>query len=88
MKLSIVQIVLGAMVAVFSFISTRWGFPTQFTCPADENGLERVLFVNPGPMQVTAQVSAFLAILLGLAVVGCGIAQFLKARRIRRAASL
>jgi hypothetical protein len=78
MKLAIVQMVFGALVAVSSFISTRWGFPTEFTLIADESGMVRIVEVFPGPMQPVAHMSAFLALLLGLAVLGCGIAQFLK----------
>jgi hypothetical protein len=88
MKLAFTQMALGALVAVFSFISTRWGFPTEFTFPPDESGIGRTVFVNPGPMQVTAQWSAFLALVLGLAVLGCGIAQFLKARGSKGTKSL
>ena len=81
MKLAITQMVLGALVAAASFISTRWGFPTQFTFPPDESGMVRMVEVFPGPMQAVAHMSAFLALGLGLAVLGCGIAQYLKARR-------
>jgi hypothetical protein len=83
MRLAISQIVLGALVAVFSFIVTSQAFPTQFSLPADESGIEHVLFTYP-PLTL-AHVSAFLALFLGLAVVGCGIAQLLKARGSRRA---
>jgi hypothetical protein len=79
MKLAITQMVLGALVAVFAFIVTNSGFPTQFTLPADESGVEHILFIYP--TLSLAQVSAFLALVLGLAVLGCGIAQFLKARK-------
>jgi hypothetical protein len=83
MRLAISQIVLGALVAVFSFIVTIQAFPTQFTLPVAESGIERILFSYP-PLTL-AHVSAFLAMFLGLAVVGCGIAQLLKARRPKRA---
>lgn len=86
MKLAITQMVLGALIAEAAFISSRWGFPTEFTVLAPEpaaEGAETFITVmaNPGTMQVVAQVCAFLAFGLGLAVLGCGIAQFLKARR-------
>jgi hypothetical protein len=78
MRLAIVQIVLGLLVAVFSIIVISQAFPTQFALPAEESGMQVVLDVYPSTS--FAQVSAFLALFLGLAVVGCGIAQFLKAR--------
>jgi hypothetical protein len=83
MRLAISQIVLGALVAVFSLIVTVQAFPTQFTMPVDESGIEQALFVYP-PLTL-AHVSAYLAFFLGLAVLGCGIAQLLKARRPKRA---
>lgn len=81
MKLAVAQMVLGVLVTAASFISTRWGFPTQFTFSPDESGMVRIVEVFPGPPQVIAHMSAFLALGLGLAVLGCGIAQFWKARR-------
>jgi hypothetical protein len=82
MKLAISQIVLGALVAVFSLIVTIQAFPTQFALPAEENGVGVILEVYPTTS--FAQVSAFLALFLGLAVVGCGIAQLIKARGSKR----
>jgi hypothetical protein len=78
MKLAIAQIALGALVAIFSIIVAATGFPTQFSLPIDESGLEGILHIYPSLS--LAQLSAFLAIFLGLGVVGCGIAQLLKAR--------
>jgi hypothetical protein len=78
MRLAISQIILGALVAVFSLIVTIQAFPTEFTLPVDESGIEHALFTYP-PLTL-AHVSAFLALFLGLAVVGCGIAQLIKAR--------
>ena len=86
MKLAFTQMVLGSLVAVFSFISTRWGFPTMFTLPADESGTMTTVFVYPA--ESIAHISAFLALVLGLAVLGCGIAQFLKARDSKGTKSL
>jgi hypothetical protein len=78
MKLAIVQIALGVLVAVFSIIVISQAFPTQLALPAEESGMQVILDVYPATS--FAQVSAFLALFLGLGVVGCGIAQFLKAR--------
>jgi hypothetical protein len=82
MRLAIVQIVLGALVAVFAIIVIGQAFPTQFAMPAEESGMQVILEVYP--TTTFAHVSAFLALFLGLAVVGCGIAQFLKARGAKR----
>ena len=82
MKLAIAQIVSGLLITVFSFISTRWGFPTEFTLPPDESGLIHSVLVNPGPVQVLAQISAFVALALGLVVLSVGIVQFIRARRL------
>jgi hypothetical protein len=82
MKLAITQIVLGVLVAAFSIIVISTGFPTQFTLPADESGIMVTVFVYPSLS--FAQVGAFLAMFLGLAVVGCGIAQLVKARGAKR----
>jgi hypothetical protein len=84
MKLAITQMVLGGLIAVVSFIATRWGYTTSFTFPPDESGLIKTVEVMPGIAQVSAQASAFLAILLGLAVLGCGVAQFLAAKKALR----
>ena len=81
MKLAIAQIVLGLLITIFSFISTRWGFPTEFALPPDESGLIHSVLVNPGPVQVLAQISALVALVLGLVVLGVGIAQLVKARK-------
>jgi hypothetical protein len=83
MRLAISQIVLGVLVVVFSLIVTVQAFPTQFSLPAEESGVQVIMEVYPTTS--FAQVSAFLAFFLGLAVVGCGIAQLLKARRPKRA---
>jgi hypothetical protein len=83
MKLAISQIVLGSLVAVFSLIVTIQAFPTTFTLPTDEGGIEHALFTYPS--LTLAHVSAFLALFLGLAVLGCGIAQLRKTRRAKRA---
>jgi hypothetical protein len=83
MKLAITQIILGVLVAVFSIIVISTGFPTQFTLPADESGIMVTVFVYPSLS--FAQVGAFLAMLLGLAVVGCGIAQLAKSRGLKKA---
>jgi hypothetical protein len=78
MRLAIVQIVLGALAAVFAIIVVSQAFPTQLALPAEESGMQVILEVYPST--TFAQVSAYLALFLGLGVVGCGIAQLIKAR--------
>jgi len=51
MKLAFTQMALGALVAVFSFISTMGGSITEFTLPADESGTVTTVEVFPGPEQ-------------------------------------
>jgi hypothetical protein len=86
MRLAIVQMVLGALVTVFAFISTLGHPITEFTLPADESGTVTTILINPVPDYY--QLGALVAMLLGLAVVGCGIAQLLKARGSKRATAL
>jgi hypothetical protein len=83
MRLAITQIILGALVAVFAYVVGTTGFPTQFTLPADESGMITTVFVFP--TMSAAQICALLAFFVGLAVVGCGIAQLIKSRRLKRA---
>jgi uncharacterized membrane protein AbrB (regulator of aidB expression) len=84
MRLAISQIVLGVLVAVFSFIVTSQAFPTQFTLPAEESGAITTVVLVYSTMPA-AQICALLAFFVGLAVVGCGIAQLIKSRRVKRA---
>ncbi|MCX6011433.1 MAG: hypothetical protein NT134_04140 [Chloroflexi bacterium] len=86
MKLAITQIVLGALVVVFAFIVASRAFPTTFTLPADESGV--VTVVEVFPHLTFAHISVFLTQALGLAVLGCGIAQLIKARALKKATAL
>jgi len=86
MKLAITQMALGVLVTVSAFIVITKGFPTQFTLPADGNGTMTVVEVYPH--LTIANVSVWLALAFGLAVLGCGIAQFLKARGLKGAKPL
>ncbi len=77
MKLAITQMVLGALVALSScFIIAGW-LTTEFASPVLEGSQ---LLVKAEPVQVIAQFSVFLVLVLGLAVLGCGIAQYRKRR--------
>jgi len=82
MKLSITQMVLGALAAVSScFIIAGW-LTTKFASPVlESNGSHVQLLVKADPVQVIAQISVFFVLILGLAVLGVGIAQLVKARR-------
>jgi hypothetical protein len=83
MKLAITQMILGVLIVFFSCFIITEGYLTEFTVPYPEpvpEGVEPFIRVNvlPGPFTGLA-ISA--PILLGLTVVGCGIAQLVKARR-------
>ena len=84
MKLAIAQMVFGALVALSScFIIVGW-LTTEFALPVPEgSGYHVQLLVKAGPVQIIAHLSVFLVLVLGLLVFGCGIAQFLKARKVR-----
>jgi len=81
-KLAIAQIVLGALIMASLFWFTAWVEPgfTHIRIPSAEGGdVITDIFLNPGrnvPMR--SWMAVYLA--LGLAVLGCGIAQYLKAR--------
>ncbi len=79
--LAIVQIILGALVVGSLLVFVIWIEPGFYhiRLPVDDSGLVKEVFLNPGrniPMRTWETVS----FLLGLAVLGCGIAQFVKAR--------
>jgi hypothetical protein len=81
-KLAIAQIVSGLLITVFSFISTKWGFPTSAEVPMPEApGVTVSINISPGPTQMLAMNSAHIALVLGMVVLGVGVAQFVKAIR-------
>jgi hypothetical protein len=81
-KLAITQIIAGVLITAVPIFITRWGYPLVFIVPmpAGSNLLKSVN-ISPGPPMVFAMFLTMLATLLGLAVLGVGIAKFIKARR-------
>ncbi len=82
-KLAIMQIIAGVLITAVSIFITRWGYPLVFIVPMPEgSNLLRSVNINPGPTMVFAIFLTVLTFLLGLAVLGVGIAQFIKARKL------
>ena len=80
-KLAVVQIVSGSLIAIISFLIVIWGYPTQFDVPVSEGSeIARHIFINPGPEQMRVELVTALASVLGLSLLVCGIAQYLKTR--------
>ena len=85
MKLAIGQMVLGVVIVVSSRFIMAWGHPTSFPVPVSDNsGLSAFVEIYPGPPYTYAVFLTYLTLVLGLAVLGCGTAQFLRARRQKR----
>lgn len=81
-KLIVIQMISGALIATVSILIGGWGYPTQFTIPMPEGSeVLKQVFINPGPVLIRVHGLTFLSFLLGLAVLGVGIAQYWKARR-------
>jgi hypothetical protein len=81
-KLATVTITAGALVAALAYFITVYGYPTSFhTVAPDENDLMMRTFINPArPLVYTQSLTGFTC-LLSLAIIGCGIAQLIKARK-------
>jgi hypothetical protein len=81
-KLAITQAVAGVLIAAIAIFITRWGYPTVFIVPMPAgSSLIGAVNINPGPPMVFALFLTGLTVVLGLAVLGVGIAQFVNARR-------
>jgi hypothetical protein len=83
MKLAITQIVLGVLIVFFSFYIVAEGYVTEFTVPLPgpvPQGVAPFITVNKTPGLFTG-LAIFATCILGLAVMGTGIIQLLKARR-------
>jgi hypothetical protein len=76
-KLAIAQITLGVLITAAAIFISVWGYPNPYhiTLP---DGMEMHIFGAPATRLVIISVAT---ILLGLAVLGCGTAQLIKARR-------
>lgn len=81
-KLAITQIITGVLITAVPVFITRWGYPLVFVVPTPAgSNLLKSVNINPGPPMVFAMFLTMLATLLGLAVLGVGIAQFIKTRK-------
>ena len=82
MKLAIAQMVLGVLILASLFWFGAWVEPS-FTHiripPAEGSSVVTEIFRNPG-RNIPMMSWIALYLVLGLAVLGCGIAQYLKAR--------
>jgi hypothetical protein len=81
LRLFITNIVAGALIAALAIIITMWGYPTQFH-GALGGGSNVIIFTNPGRSYIGVQSASGIMVALGLAVLGCGIVQLLKSRKV------
>jgi hypothetical protein len=83
-KLAKTQIIAGILIVVASFFVSTWGYPNSFILPTPEGSdmLKRV-YINPGPEIIRVRGLTILNSILGLAVLGVGIAQLVKAGKMR-----
>jgi hypothetical protein len=81
-KLTTVNIIAGILVAALAQIITRWGYPTEFHT-AIGTGSDTILRINinPGMSLLGVQLASGAIFTLGLAVLGCSIAQLVKSRK-------
>jgi hypothetical protein len=87
-SLFITIIVAGMLIAALAFIITRWGYPTQFEAviPASSDTLLKIN-INPGRSLLGLESASSAIVALGLAVLGCSIAQLVKSRKIANTCS-
>ena len=81
MKLAIAQMALGVIIIASLFGFTAWVQPglNHISLPAAEDGTITEVFLNPGRnIPMLTWISVYLV--LGLSVLACGIAQYLKER--------
>jgi len=80
MKLAITQIILGVLVTLIGSLTVGAAFSTQFGyLSIDGTFIEQM---RPESVRVTRWAASAI-IPLGLFVIGCGVAQFLKAKEAR-----
>jgi len=76
MKLALTQAILGALITLSAVLDALFGLPSQF-----RSG-NMVIEVNWSPAFGARQLLfSLIVLLLGLAMLGCGIAQMRRARR-------
>ena len=82
-KVAITQITTGALITAVSVFVARWGYSIEFIVPVMPEGshLLQSVNINPGLAMVLAAYLTVLTALLGLAVLGVGIAQYIRARK-------
>ena len=83
MKMAASLVVFGLLIAIICLYVQLEGLPLEYRCPScpDNSGLTAIVSINPGPELVIAKVLNIMAIIIGLAVVVCGIIQFWKAKK-------
>jgi hypothetical protein len=84
MRLAITQITLGAITAVISILLTCWYlpfvvFPTEII--AQEGDLTRITHIFYVKEVSNLSLWLMAVVVLGVAVLGCGIAQFIRVRQ-------
>lgn len=82
MKLAITQIVLGALIVVSSFLFVEYVIPGYYDeVMIDSNGNVVGHILGLHKPNVLMDIWSFIYPVLGLAVFGCGVAQYMQARR-------
>ena len=85
MKLAIAQIVLGVFILASLFGFAAWVEPsfTHIRIPSAEGGdVITKIFLNPG-RNIPMRSWMVVYLVLGLSVLGCGIAQFVKVKGLK-----
>jgi hypothetical protein len=84
MKLAITQMALGSIIVISSIFTSVWYigyvFPSRVVIE-ESSELTKHVFINYGQNLYLVEGWAAVLLLLGLAVLGCGVAQFLVSRR-------
>ncbi|MBN1189143.1 MAG: hypothetical protein JXA46_05260 [Dehalococcoidales bacterium] len=84
-KLAISQIIAGVLIPAVSYFIIIWGYPTEFrTAGTAGSNLIKHVFINPGPVIMRAEMITLAIFSMGLAVLGIGLAQLLKAIKEHR----
>ncbi len=78
MKLAVVQIALGIMIIIFGSLGMGAMFSVKFGYLSPTSG-EEIEAIRPEALEV-ARGATLVVIPVGLGVIGCGIAQFKKAK--------
>jgi len=87
MKLAITQIVLGVFILASLFGFAAWvepGFTHIQIPPTEDSNIVTEIFLNPG-RNIPIVIWSAVYFVLGLSVLGCGIAQFVKVKGLKGA---